>query len=42
MGPAMREGYWSPEEYHDYGDKYRDSALIYKSGMPTEDEGDLF
>ena len=22
MGPALREGYWQPEEYQDYGDQY--------------------
>jgi hypothetical protein len=22
MGPALREGYWQPENYNDYGDKY--------------------
>ena len=22
MGPALREGYWQPENYYDYGDKY--------------------
>ena len=21
MGPALREGYWQPEEFHDYGDR---------------------
>jgi len=20
MGPALREGYWTPEEYNDYGE----------------------
>ena len=25
MGPALREGYWQPEEFHDYGDYYSDS-----------------
>jgi len=20
MGPALREGYWAPDEYNDYGD----------------------
>lgn len=24
MGPAIREGYWQPETYNDYGDKYTD------------------
>jgi hypothetical protein len=22
MGPAMRESYWQPEDYRDYGDYY--------------------
>jgi len=22
MGPALREGYWQPEEYNNYGDVY--------------------
>ena len=22
MGPALREGYWQPDDYHDYGDMY--------------------
>jgi len=25
MGPALREGYWQPENYNDYGDKYEAS-----------------
>ena len=25
MGPALREGYWQPENYTDYGDQYNDS-----------------
>lgn len=29
MGPALREGYWQPEDYHDYGDVYVDNFLIY-------------
>lgn len=28
MGPALREGYWQPEDYSDYGDKYIDSFTI--------------
>ena len=28
MGPALREGYWTPEDYTDYGDKYIDSFTI--------------
>jgi len=25
MGPALREGYWQPDNYHDYGDSYEAS-----------------
>lgn len=25
MGPALREGYWQPDDYIDYGDNYADS-----------------
>ena len=25
MGPALREGYWNPENYHDYGDLFKDN-----------------
>ena len=28
MGPALREGYWQPENYHDYGDIYKDELTI--------------
>jgi hypothetical protein len=28
MGPALREGYWTPEDYTDYGDKYTDNITI--------------
>ena len=28
MGPALREGYWSPEDYDDYGNKYNDVWYI--------------
>lgn len=30
MGPAMREGYWQPDNYHDYGDQYHDNITISK------------
>jgi len=29
MGPALREGYWQPENYNDYGDVYKDKFLLY-------------
>lgn len=25
MGPALREGYWQPEKYNDYGDAYQET-----------------
>ena len=28
MGPALREGYWQPEDYSDYGDQYNDRFII--------------
>ena len=28
MGPALREGYWNPEDYKDCGDKYTDEITI--------------
>lgn len=31
MGPALREGYWQPEDYNDYGDRYEDGFLIWPS-----------
>lgn len=32
MGPALREGYWQPEDYNDYGDIYTDSFQINQTG----------
>lgn len=32
MGPALREGYWQPEDYNDYGDTYTDSFQINQTG----------
>lgn len=32
MGPAMREGYWQPDDYHDYGDIYNDTGTFYTVG----------
>lgn len=31
MGPALREGYWQPDDIHDYGDMFQDSFIIYPS-----------
>lgn len=36
MGPALREGYWQPDNYHDYGDVYQDNVTLY--AQPQEDE----
>lgn len=37
MGPALREGYWNPENYHDYGDLFSDSLKIgYKNSDITQ------
>jgi len=30
MGPALREGYWNPEDYKDCGDNYIDEINIFK------------
>lgn len=40
MGPAMRESYWQPEDYHDYGDYYsqRLNAIFFNdrnTELPT-------
>ena len=29
MGPALRESYWAPEDYKDYGDAYTDTNLYF-------------
>ena len=38
MGPAMREGYWQPDNYHDYGDQYHDNVTVSKiaGGVPGD------
>ena len=28
MGPALREGYWQPDDYHDYGDMYESTFKL--------------
>ena len=35
MGPALREGYWQPDDYNDYGDKYLDSYTISYTDQTT-------
>jgi len=37
MGPALREGYWQPEDYNDYGDKYNDKFLIQLENVDQQD-----
>jgi len=48
MGPALREGYWAPEEYKDYGETYNlvadflaDTPLASENGdyLTGEQEG---
>jgi hypothetical protein len=34
MGPALREGYWDPEGYNDYGGLYTDEFTV---GMQDSD-----
>ena len=38
MGPALREGYWQPEDYNDYGDHQNYSGTIAEEGI-IEDSG---
>ena len=35
MGPALREGYWQPDDYHDYGDMYESTFKL--SAAPEMD-----
>lgn len=42
MGPALREGYWQPDEVHDYGDMFQDWFMInpnHYGGTKIEDQG---
>lgn len=32
MGPALREGYWNPENYHDYGDLFK-KVINFETGF---------
>ena len=38
MGPALREGYWMPEDYKDYGDKYSAKFNEFSLGILVQDE----
>lgn len=31
MGPALREGYWNPDDYKDCGDRYKDEMTLSSS-----------
>lgn len=38
MGPALREGYWQPEDYADYGDMYLDEIQVSNTITYENDE----
>ena len=41
MGPALREGYWSPENYQDYGEKKIETGSLSDATVDmTQDSGD--
>ena len=43
MGPALREGYWQPDDYQDYGDKYiinEQQTFNFTEGKLTYNLGD--
>ena len=46
MGPALREGYWQPDNYKDYGDKYIDTAKGFftkeEATTTAEEHQDIF
>ena len=35
MGPALREGYWQPDTYDDYGNSQQDKIIIEQSSIPN-------
>jgi len=40
MGPALREGYWQPESYSDYGEQKvytKNLSLSYSNDWKSED-----
>jgi len=39
MGPALREGYWQPEDYKDYGERHNYSSTVTSNDI-TVDVGD--
>ena len=42
MGPALREGYWQPEDYQDYGNHLNDTKTLSVSNDITADSGESF
>jgi len=40
MGAALREGYWQPEDYNDYGDKHLESYTCDFSSKTNIADGD--
>lgn len=42
MGPALREGYWQPDNYKDYGDNYIDTFTSHRAENETEKDQDIF
>jgi len=36
MGPALREGYWQPEDYHDYGERHEYSGSITNNDITAD------
>ena len=40
MGPALREGYWQPEDYEDYGDKHIASFTPSNANTEVTDDSD--
>ena len=38
MGPALREGYWTPDDYNDYGDKHTGSFTLNYSNTANQDD----
>ena len=41
MGPALREGYWQPDDYHDYGDMYESTFKLSAAPEENIDSNDL-
>jgi hypothetical protein len=37
MGPALREGYWQPEDYKDYGSKFNVSKTFPAAAESDDD-----